>query len=712
MLVKHVFSTMASQSSLFAYFSDRKKSQEEPVDSSDESERDIEENGSGKEIGEIDIVEPPSKKKSKRSFCKSWLDKFVWLRYDDVEEAMFCYYCKEAKKTNSYTSGCKNFRVTDVQKHAQSRDHRLAAEAYAMKKSGVTVTAAFTKIIDLREEAILAAMMNVYWLAKEDIASIKYNSLNELVKMQGCESIRNLFVGRNAQYSSPEVVKELQQAISQSIKNNIQKEIQNSPFYSIMLDESTDITTTKTLMVYAHVIVDGVRKTHFLADVQLYECTAVAITDVLEGVLKDYSLNPKKCIGFGSDGAKVMTGRENGVSALLKRKNPCMVSIHCVAHRLALASSQAAEGINVIVQYQKTLSAIYSHFSHSSVRTEHLAVVQQVLEEPEIKMKKLFEVRWLSFHNAVDAVLRSLTSLIVYFEDAAEKGDPAAAGIYRAISTYPFLALTHLLGDVLSILTKLSETFQREQLDISLIQPKVTAALDALRSMKSHNGPHLDAFTKAYDKGKYALNNIRDSPTQRSSFEDAKREFLSKLEQNLTDRFTDSVLLNAFKIINPKHFPSSIAKAANYGKEELSVIIQHFCQPTDSECESPLIGEELRSEFQIFCPFVIRNFLNTEFYKFAVVFLRDFADMYPQLAQLVSIALVLPVSSVPCERGFSAANRIKTKLRNRLQVTSVDMLLRIAIEGPPIDRFNFSHALEIYKSTRQHRIFSASTSKN
>ena len=102
MLVKHVFSTMASQSSLFAYFSDRKESQEEPVDSSDESERDIEESGSGKEIGEIDIVEPPSKKKkSKRSFCKSWLDKFVWLRYDDVEEAMFCYYLRNRLQVTS-----------------------------------------------------------------------------------------------------------------------------------------------------------------------------------------------------------------------------------------------------------------------------------------------------------------------------------------------------------------------------------------------------------------------------------------------------------------------------------------------------------------------------------------------------------------------------------------------------------------------------------
>ena len=161
--------------------------------------------------------------------------------------------------------------------------------------------------------------------------------------------------------------------------------------------EATDIATCKSLIVYAHLLVNGVRKTRFLADVQLTECTAVAIVEAIHMVLKYYNLNMRKCIGFGSDGASMMVGKSNGVAALLK-KNPYLISIHCVAHRLALASSQAAVGIKLIVQYQKTLGAIYSHFSHSTIHSQHLTLNQQVLEEPEIKMKKLFEVHWLSFH--------------------------------------------------------------------------------------------------------------------------------------------------------------------------------------------------------------------------------------------------------------------------------------------------------------------------
>ena len=89
-----------------------------------------------------------------------------------------------------------------------------------------------------------------------------------------------------------------------------------------MINESTDVSTTKALMVYAHLIVNGTRKTRFLADVKLTQCDATAIEESLSDVIKDYDLNYSSCFGFGSDGANVMTGCDNGMATLLKHKNP------------------------------------------------------------------------------------------------------------------------------------------------------------------------------------------------------------------------------------------------------------------------------------------------------------------------------------------------------------------------------------------------------
>ena len=45
---------------------------------------------------------------------------------------MYCKYCEETSKDNIYTSGCKNFRISDIQKHLRSHDHSASTETYLM----------------------------------------------------------------------------------------------------------------------------------------------------------------------------------------------------------------------------------------------------------------------------------------------------------------------------------------------------------------------------------------------------------------------------------------------------------------------------------------------------------------------------------------------------------------------------------------------------
>ena len=54
----------------------------------------------------------------------------------------------------------------------------------------------------------------------------------------------------------------------------------------------------------------------------------------------------KKLAGFGSDGANVMKGKHAGVSAKLKEIVPGLVSVHCSAHKLALAASESATQVS------------------------------------------------------------------------------------------------------------------------------------------------------------------------------------------------------------------------------------------------------------------------------------------------------------------------------------------------------------------------------
>ena len=139
------------------------------------------------------------KESTKRGFNKKWLTEYPWLQYDCSEDLMYCKYCKNAKVANAYAAGTKNFRNTNLLRHVQSSEHQ---QAILIQTTCETIEVSTAKVVSNATAAVTTAMRNVYWLAKEEVATFKYSSLNALLALQGCQSMRDINVGRNAQYSS------------------------------------------------------------------------------------------------------------------------------------------------------------------------------------------------------------------------------------------------------------------------------------------------------------------------------------------------------------------------------------------------------------------------------------------------------------------------------------------------------------------------------
>ena len=111
-----------------------------------------------------------------------------------------------------------------------------------------------------------------------------------------------------------------------------------------------------------------------------------------------------------------------------------MVSLHCGAHRVALASSQAAEDVSNMKTFDSHLVTLYYHFANSSVCEAALHKIQAIMEEPVLRLKKAVHTRWLSHDQAVTAIRRTLPSLLTTLErKVAEKDDAVARGLLQAL---------------------------------------------------------------------------------------------------------------------------------------------------------------------------------------------------------------------------------------------------------------------------------------
>ena len=53
--------------------------------------------------------------------------------------------------------------------------------------------------------------------------------------------------------------------------------------------------------------------------------------------------------------------------------------------------------------------------------------------------------------------------------------------------------------------------------------------------------------------------------------------------------------------------------------------------------------------------------------------------------------------------GFSNQNLTKTALRNRLGEESLDILMTISIEGPPLSKFDFHEACQVWHTKKNSR---------
>ena len=76
--------------------------------------------------------------------------------------------------------------------------------------------------------------------------------------------------------------------------------------------------------------------------------------------------------------------------------------------------------------------------------------LQQILEEPVLKYHQIYEVRWLSNQN---------TACINYLSENQSEDPIAATDLLRKVTSFKFLASTHILEDALGIVKHLSKIF-------------------------------------------------------------------------------------------------------------------------------------------------------------------------------------------------------------------------------------------------------------
>ena len=87
-----------------------------------------------------------------------------------------------------------------------------------------------------------------------------------------------------------------------------------------------------------------------------------------------------KLAALACDGASMMTGCKAGVGALLRTKQPSLLTVHCMAHRLELALKDVSKKVKLYDKTVNTLAmGIYRFYYNSSLNRGMLRRAHTVL---------------------------------------------------------------------------------------------------------------------------------------------------------------------------------------------------------------------------------------------------------------------------------------------------------------------------------------------
>ena len=194
------------------------------------------------------------------------------------------------------------------------------------------------------------------------------------------------------------------------------------------------------------------------------------------------------------------------------------------------AAGQACRDVPYFNEYQLTLKQVYRFYNNSAVRYNELRAMEEVLEDENMRhlsLKEPASFRWLSMDAAVTAIYDVYPALVKALENnAASKNNTEAKGLYmkvKSVAFIMFILTTSFLKDALAVVTKLAKIFQRDNLDISVVNSMVDSTIERLEQFKMCNGKELDLVYKTLleSPGIYKQVKLLDKENLRMQFQNS-----------------------------------------------------------------------------------------------------------------------------------------------------------------------------------------------
>ena len=181
-----------------------------------------------------------------------------------------------------------------------------------------------------------------------------------------------------------------------------------------------------------------------------------------------------------------------------------IIVLHCVNHNLELGVLDLRKADEYWTIFDDTTKKTFGMYHWSSKFTVEAEAIAESLAKDFKKFGFIKDQRWSSSSKrAVEKLDANYTITCMHLESiASTKGHTRAAecrGILDVLTSVKFLKMLMLLQDFHGELEKISLFFQRVQLLLIEVKPKLKKTYAALKKLKQGKGSNMARFAKECD---------------------------------------------------------------------------------------------------------------------------------------------------------------------------------------------------------------------
>ena len=299
-----------------------------------------------------------------RDFKAQWFKQYPWLSYSIDRKVGTCYVCSKFMNDNTFTF-CNWKKTERLTKHHQSEAHSLAMTKWLEYRQMQRKSSSIISIIDdghrnyvKRNREFLRVIIEcLFYTAQQNIAqrgheedrsnlgqrsNVNRGNFLELLHLRSkdiplLEEKLNTQLQDHAQWTSPTIQNELLQIFADLIIELICKDVRESRWYGIIIDETSDISRDEQVSFCLSYLANGTMKEAFVGFHATKTTDGEALYKLVKEVMNDLQLELQNIVGECFDGASNMSGVNKGLSARMKECSPLAIYVHCYGHLLNLA---------------------------------------------------------------------------------------------------------------------------------------------------------------------------------------------------------------------------------------------------------------------------------------------------------------------------------------------------------------------------------------